>query len=326
MSFARRSPRPDKQEGVKVDPNIRFWYDKFGVSHEIPPNKPMEAGSVKRNETYGLVYQSSINGGSIPSPDPRDEKERLFCLGIQKLVSTLKELENNGVISGHGYADVKKVFLHAFNNGYGSSVSVTEFTALINKEITPSELYRRNNDKDVLKGMAESMKTMHRKVFSEELYDKIADALASAYLRHRHLRGTASREFLYGDIICIEQFKREFEIIFSIEDVNLFLNGVITIPELLCKYVRRPYLGEKKIKTRTEYDLCLSLLVSLLSLFNLNRMDRESVERAKRLGEQLNVRFDVNITEGDFLDILYRRAAPSHVLKKYATAEATKGE
>lgn len=174
--------------------------------------------------------------------------------------------------------------------------------------------------------MAENMKVMHRKPVSDELRDKLYDALAAAYLRHRHLRGTASREFLYGDVICIEQFKREFGIVFSAKDVDAFLNGVITIPELLSKYVRRPYPGEKKIKTRPEYDLCLSLLVSLLSLFNLNRMDRESVERAKRLGEQLNVRFDINITEGDFLDILYRRAAPSHVLKKYATAEAIKGK
>lgn len=326
MSFARRSPRADKQEGVKADPNIRFWYDKFGVGHEIPPNKPMEAGSVKRNETYGLVYQSSINGGPIPSPDPRDEKERLFCLGIQKLVSTLEELENNGVISGHGYADVKKVFLHAFNNGYGSSVSITEFTALINKEITPSELYRRNNDKDVLKGMAESITAMRPKSVFNEFRDKVYEALASAYLNHETLRGTTSREFLYGDILCIERFKREFGIIFSIEDMNLFLNGRIAISELFGKYVSYPYPGEKKIKRRAEYDLCLSLLVSLLSLFNLNRMDRESVERAKRLGEELNVRFDINITEGDFLDILYRRAAPSHVLKKYATAEAIKGK
>lgn len=271
-------PKYGKDQEVKADPNIRFWYDKFGVSHEIPPNKPMEAGSVKQNETYGLVYQSSINGGPIPSPNPRDESVRSKDIVIKNSIS---------ISAG--------------------KVNVNALEA-------------------ACRTMPESMKGMHRKVVSEELYDRFADALGSAYLRHRHLRGTASREFLYGDIICIEQFKREFGNIFSIEDMNLFLNGVITIPELLCKYVRRPYPGEKKIKRRTEYDLCLSLLVSLLSLFNPNRMDRASVERAKRLGEELNVRFDINITEGDFLDILYRRAAPSHVLKKYATAEVIKGK
>lgn len=87
-------PKYGNDEGVKVNPNIRFWYDKFGVSHEIPPNKPMEAGSVKRNEGLVIVSQPSNNGGPIPSPDPRDESVRSKDTVIQNSISITTEKVN----------------------------------------------------------------------------------------------------------------------------------------------------------------------------------------------------------------------------------------
>ena len=80
-------PKYGKDEGVKANPNIRFWYDKFGVSHEIPPNEPMEAGSVKRNEGCVMAYQPYGNRGPVPSPDPRDESVRSKDTVIQNSVS-----------------------------------------------------------------------------------------------------------------------------------------------------------------------------------------------------------------------------------------------
>lgn len=173
--------------------------------------------------------------------------------------------------------------------------------------------------------MAESMKVMHRKPVSDEFRDKLYEALAAFYHRH-HSLGNASREFLYGDIICIERFKREFGIVFSDKDVDAFLNGVMPIPELLSKYVRELRPGEKKITTYSQYALALNTLTSLLCLFPPNVRTREDIERAKALHVQFNIRFDIDMSEEDFLAIIYRHGAPRHFLKKHATTEATKGE
>lgn len=277
MSFSRRSPRPDKQEGVKPNPNIRFWYDKFGVGHEIPPNKPMEAGSVKRNDGCVMAYQPYGNRGSVPSPDPRDESVRSKDTVIQNSIS---------ITTG-------KVNMHALEAA--------------------------------CRTMAENMKVMHRKPVSDEFRDKLYEALAAFYHRH-HSLGNASREFLYGDIICIERFEREFGIVFSAKDVDAFLNGVMPIPELLSKYVRELRPGEKKITTYSQYALALNTLTSLLCLFPPNVRTREDVERAKALHVQFNIRFDIDMSEEDFLAIIYRHGTPRHFLKKHATTEATKGE
>lgn len=173
--------------------------------------------------------------------------------------------------------------------------------------------------------MAESMKVMHRKPVSDEFRDKLYEALAAFYHRH-HSLGNASREFLYGDIICIERFKREFGIVFSDKDVDAFLNGVMPIPELLSKYVRELRPGEKKITTYSQYALALNTLTSLLCLFPPNVRTREDIERAKALHVQFNIRFDIDMSEEDFLAIIYRHGTPRHFLKKHATTEATKGE
>ena len=173
--------------------------------------------------------------------------------------------------------------------------------------------------------MAENMKAMHRKPVSDEFRDKLYEALAAFYHRHRSL-GTASREFLYGDVICIERFKREFGIVFSDRDVDAFLNGVMPIPELLSKYVRELRPGEKKITTYSQYALALNTLTSLLCLFPPNVRTREDIERAKALHVQFNIRFDIDMSEEDFLAIIYRHGTPRHFLKKHATTEATKGE
>lgn len=270
-------PKYGKDDGVKANPNIRFWYDKFGVSHEIPPNKPMEAGSVKRNEVYGMVCQPSSNGEPIPSPDLRDESVRGKDIVVQ-----------NGVSITTG-----KVNMHALEAA--------------------------------CRTMAESMKVMHRKPVSDEFRDKLYEALAAFYHRH-HSLGTASREFLYGDVICIERFEREFGIVFSARDVDAFLNGVMTIPVLLGKYVRERHPGEKKITTYSQYALALNTLTSLLCLFPSNVRTREDIERAKALHVQFNIRFDIDMPEEDFLAIIYRHGTPRHFLKKHATTEATKGE
>ncbi|BEH89807.1 hypothetical protein [Klebsiella phage phiKp_32] len=173
--------------------------------------------------------------------------------------------------------------------------------------------------------MAENMKAMHRKPVSDEFRDKLYEALAAFYHRH-HSLGNASREFLYGDVICIERFKREFGIVFSDKDVDAFLNGVMPIPELLSKYVRELRPGEKKITTYSQYALALNTITSLLCLFPSNVRTREDIERAKALHVQFNIRFDIDMSEEDFLAIIYRHGAPRHFLKKHATTEATKGE
>lgn len=270
-------PKYGKDEGVKPNPNIRFWYDKFGVSHEIPPNEPMEAGSVKRNEGCVMAYQPYGNRGPVPSPDPRDESVRSKDTVIQNSIS---------ITTG-------KVNMHALEAA--------------------------------CRTMAESMKVMHRKPVSDEFRDKLYEALAAFYHRH-HSLGNASREFLYGDVICIERFKREFGIVFSARDVDAFLNGVMTIPVLLGKYVRERHPGEKKITTYSQYALALNTLTSLLCLFPSNVRTREDIERAKALHVQFNIRFDIDMSEEDFLAIIYRHGTPRHFLKKHATTEATKGE
>lgn len=173
--------------------------------------------------------------------------------------------------------------------------------------------------------MAESMKVMHRKPVSDEFRNKLYEALAAFYHRH-HSLGNASREFLYGDVICIERFKREFGIVFSAKDVDAFLNGVMPIPELLSKYVRKLHPGEKKIATYSQYALALNTLTSLLCLFPPNVRTREDIERAKALHVQFNIRFDIDMSEEDFLAIIYRHGTPRYFLKKHATTEATKGE
>jgi hypothetical protein len=283
MSFARRSPRPDKKESRneqstgRLKHSSRYWYDRFGVGHEIPPNKPMEAGSVKLNEVYGMICQPSSNGEPIPSPDLRDESVRGKDIVVQNSVS---------ITTG-------KVNMHALEAA--------------------------------CRTMAENMKVMHRKPVSDEFRDKLYEALAAFYHRH-HSLGAASREFLYGDVICIERFKREFGIVFSAKDVDAFLNGVMPIPELLSKYVRERHPGEKKITTYSQYALALNTLTSLLCLFPPNVRTREDIERAKALHVQFNIRFDIDMTEEDFLAIIYRHGAPRHFLKKHATTEATKGE
>lgn len=278
MSFTCRSSRPDKQEGVRTDSNIRYWYDKFGVGHEIPPNKPMEAGSVKRNGSYGAVSQPSSNGGPIPSPDPRDETVKGKDIVIQ-----------NNVSISPGKVNIKAL-------------------------------------EAACRTMAEIMKHMHPKPVFNEFRDKVYEALASAYLNHDTLRGTTSREFLYGDVLWIERFKCKFGIVFSIEDMNLFLDGRITASELFSKYVPYPYSGEKKITTYGQYALALNTLTSLLCLFPPNVRTREDIERAKALHVQFNIRFDIDMSEEDFLAIIYRHGTPRHFLKKHATTEATKGE
>lgn len=283
MSFSRRSPRPDKKESRneqstgRLKHSSRYWYDRFGVGHEIPPNKPMEAGSVKLNEVYGMICQPSSNGEPIPSPDLRDESVRGKDIVVQNSVS---------ITTG-------KVNMHALEAA--------------------------------CRTMAENMKVMHRKPVSDEFRDKLYEALAAFYHRH-HSLGNASREFLYGDVICIERFKREFGIVFSDKDVDAFLNGVMPIPELLSKYVRELRPGEKKITTYSQYALALNTLTSLLCLFPPNVRTREDIERAKALHVQFNIRFDIDMSEEDFLAIIYRRGAPRHFLKKYATTEATKGK
>lgn len=335
----------------------------------------------------------------LPS-DHTDEKEKTFCSDLQLLADSLETLSSKNVISGHGYADVKKVLLGAFNNKNGTKIDITEFTKLIKKEATSSELYHSVLDKDtVCRIMFERMKSMHPKEFSKKRHDELREVLELAYSRSQNIERTALNELRHGANSKVDQFKRNYGINFSVVDMTEFLNGNMSINGLLDKYVRvvekkevnsetyqlielhlkgmrydhilvkpvtREYISgviktfkdmffiefsykdlarfftgiitveellllyvklpEKKIKMRSEYNLCLSLLVSLLSLFNPSRIDHESIERAKLLVEQLNIRFDINITEGDFLDIIYRRSAPSHILKKYATTEATKGE
>lgn len=123
-----------------------------------------------------------------------------------------------------------------------------------------------------------------------------------------------------------EWFKREFGIVFSARDVDGFLNGVMPIPELLSKYVRERHPGEKKITTYSQYALALNTLTSLLCLFPSNVRTREDIERAKALHVQFNIRFDIDMSEEDFLAIIYRHGTPRYFLKKHATTEATKGE
>lgn len=179
---------------------------------------------------------------------------------------------------------------------------------------------------EACRAMAENMISVHRKPVFNEFRDKVYEELTSAYLNHGALRGTASREFLCGDVICIERFKHKFGIVFSVEDMNLFLDGRMTASELFSKYVPYPYSGEKKITTYSQYALALNTLTSLLILFPSNVRTREDIERAKALRVQFNIRFDIDISEEDFLAIIYRHGTPRYFLKKHATTEATKGE
>lgn len=234
----------------------------------------------------------------------RDKKETIFCSDLQLLVDSLEELSSKNVISGHGYADVKKELLRAFNNKNGTRIDITAFTKLIKKEVTPSELFVRIAEK---------------KDVNSETYQLIKLHLKG--MRYDHI---SVKPVTWEDIGgVIKTFKDMFFIEFSHKDLTRFFSGVITAEELLLLYVKLP---EKKITTRAQYDQALNILIVLLDLFTPNAMTREDVERAKVLHIQFNIRFDIDMSEEDFLAIIYRHGTPRYFLKKHATTEATKGE
>lgn len=289
--------------GLKVGGCIKCWDGK-----EIPilamythlPRLFVDAHtfiSKTRNDFSGAPEA----GLAIELPN---EKEATFCSDLQLLVDSLETLRSKNVISGHGYTDVKKELLRAFNNKNGTRIDITAFTKLIKKEVTPSELF---------------VHIAEKKEVSSETYRLIELHLKG--MRHDHI---SVKPVTWEDIGgVIKVFKDMYFIEFYYKDLNRFFSGAITAEELLLLYVKLP---EKKITTRAQYDQALNILIVLLDLFTPNAMTREDVERAKVLHIQFNIRFDIDMSEEDFLAIIYRHGTPRCFLKKHATTEAAKGE
>lgn len=289
--------------GLKVGGYIKCWDGKeipILAIHTHLPRRFVDAHtfiSKTRNDFSGAPEA----GLAIEWPN---EKEATFCSDLQLLVDSLEALSSKNVISGHGYADVKKELLRAFNNKNGTRIDITAFTKLIKKEVTPSELFVHIADK---------------KDVNSETYQLIELHLKG--MRHDHI---SVKPVTWEDIGgVIKVFKDMYSIEFYYKDLNRFFSGAITAEELLLLYVKLP---EKKIATYSQYALALNTLTSLLILFPSNVRTREDIERAKALHVQFNIRFDIDMSEEDFLAIIYRHGTPSHFLKKHATTEATKGK